>query len=90
MNLFSYGDCFEFQMGRSAGYNIGGTHASHRPLQQQHALPVSNSSLSFAPGNNQDLLHLHGSDMFQPSHSTYHSQVWRFITVNGFVNFVVV
>ncbi|KAM6595727.1 probable NOT transcription complex subunit VIP2 isoform X1 [Cannabis sativa] len=63
-----------FPMGRSSGFNLGGTYSSHRPQQQQqHAPSVSSSGVSFTPGNNQDLLHLHGSDMF-PSHSTYHSQ----------------
>ncbi|PON62938.1 NOT2/NOT3/NOT [Trema orientale] len=64
-----------FSMGRSAGFNLGGTYSSHRPQQQQqHAPSVSSSGVSFTPGNNQDLLHLHGSDMFPSSHSTYHSQ----------------
>ncbi|XP_024157365.1 probable NOT transcription complex subunit VIP2 isoform X2 [Rosa chinensis] len=64
-----------FSMGRSAGFNLGGTYSSHRPQQQQqHAPSVSNSGVSFSQVNNQDLLHLHGSDMFPSSHSTYHSQ----------------
>ncbi|XP_075634901.1 putative NOT transcription complex subunit VIP2 isoform X2 [Castanea sativa] len=66
-----------FPMGRSAGFNLGGTYSSHRPQQQQqqqHAPSVSSSGVSFSPLNNQDLLHLHGSDMFPSSHSTYHSQ----------------
>ena len=70
---------FNVQMGRSAGFNLGGTYSSHRPQQQQqqqHAPSVSSSGVSFSPLNNQDLLHLHGSDMFPSSHSTYHSQVF--------------
>ncbi|KAM5583843.1 putative NOT transcription complex subunit VIP2 [Rosa sericea] len=65
-----------FSMGRSAGFNLGGTYSSHRPQQQQqqHAPSVSSSGVSFSQVNNQDLLHLHGSDMFPSSHSTYHSQ----------------
>ncbi|XP_062082519.1 probable NOT transcription complex subunit VIP2 isoform X2 [Humulus lupulus] len=64
-----------FSMGRSSGFSLGGTYSSHRPQQQQqHAPSVSSSGVSFTPGNNQDLLHLHGSDMFPSSHSTYHSQ----------------
>ncbi|KAL6979253.1 putative NOT transcription complex subunit vip2 [Sarracenia purpurea var. burkii] len=60
-------------MGRSAGFNLGGTYSLHRP-QQQHAPSVSSSGISFSSLNNQDLLHLHGSDMFQSAHSNYHSQ----------------
>ncbi|KAI3678398.1 hypothetical protein L6452_37688 [Arctium lappa] len=56
-----------FSMGRSSGFNLGGTFSSHRPQPQS-------SSVSFSPSNNQDLHHLHGSDMFQGSHSSYHSQ----------------
>ncbi|XP_034688310.1 probable NOT transcription complex subunit VIP2 isoform X3 [Vitis riparia] len=64
-----------FSMGRSAGFNLGGSYSSHRPQQQQqHAPAVSSSGVSFSPVNNQDLLHLHGSDIFPSSHSTYHSQ----------------
>ncbi|CAK9143982.1 unnamed protein product [Ilex paraguariensis] len=66
-----------FSMGRSAGFNMGGTYSSHRPQQQQlqqHASSVSSSGMSYSTMNNQDFLHLHGSDMFPSSHSTYHSQ----------------
>ncbi|KAL6967432.1 putative NOT transcription complex subunit vip2 [Sarracenia purpurea var. burkii] len=59
-------------MGRSGGFNLGGIYSSHRPHQQQ-APSVSSSGITFS-GVNHDLLHLHGSDIFQPSHSTYHSQ----------------
>ncbi|KAK1437061.1 hypothetical protein QVD17_02846 [Tagetes erecta] len=48
-----------FSMGRSSGFNLGGAFSSLHPHQQ---------------GSNQDLHHLHGSDMFQGSHSSYHSQ----------------
>ncbi|KAK9053736.1 hypothetical protein SSX86_024810 [Deinandra increscens subsp. villosa] len=48
-----------FSMGRSSGFNLGGTFSSHHPHQQS---------------SNQDPHHLHGSDMFQGSHSSYHSQ----------------
>lgn len=65
-------------MGRSAGFNLGGSYSAHRPQQQQHAPSVSSSSVSFPPGNSQDFLQLHGSDMFAPSNSTYHSQVCKF------------
>ncbi|CAH9121420.1 unnamed protein product [Cuscuta epithymum] len=61
-----------FSMGRSGSFNLGGTYSSHRP--QQHSSVVSSSGLSFPNVNNQDLLHSHGSDVFQPSHSTYHQQ----------------
>lgn len=47
-----------FSMGRSSGFNLGGTFSSNRSQQQ----------------SNQDLHHLHGSDMFQGSHSSYHLQ----------------
>ncbi|XAR60527.1 hypothetical protein NMG60_11033942 [Bertholletia excelsa] len=66
-----------FPMGRSAGFNLGATYSSHRPQQQQqhqHAPSVSSSAIAFSGVNNQDILHLHGSDMFQSSHSNYHSQ----------------
>ncbi|XP_068337878.1 probable NOT transcription complex subunit VIP2 isoform X6 [Pyrus communis] len=63
-----------FPMGRSSGFNLGGTYSSHRPQQQQHAPSVSSSGVSFSQVNNQDLLHMHGSDIFPSSHSTYHSQ----------------
>ncbi|KAL2541149.1 NOT2/NOT3/NOT5 family [Abeliophyllum distichum] len=64
-----------FSMGRSAGFNLGGTYSSHRPQQQQqHAPSVSSGVVPFSTVNNQDLLHLHGSDMFPSSHSTYHAQ----------------
>ncbi|EXB54850.1 hypothetical protein L484_005339 [Morus notabilis] len=66
------------EMGRSARFNLGATYSSHRPKQQQqHAPSVSSSGVSFTPGNNQDLLHVHGSDMFPSSHSSYHSQWLR-------------
>ncbi|XP_059626684.1 probable NOT transcription complex subunit VIP2 isoform X2 [Cornus florida] len=68
-------------MGRSAGFNLGGTYSSHRPQQQQqqqqqqqHTPSVSSSGVSFSNINNQDLLHLHSSDIFPSSHSTYQSQ----------------
>ncbi|XP_010253384.1 PREDICTED: probable NOT transcription complex subunit VIP2 [Nelumbo nucifera] len=74
-NAMSVMQSQHFSMGRSAGFTLGGTYSSHRPQQQQHATSVSNNGVSFAPGNNQDLLHLHGSDLFPSSHATYHSQV---------------
>ncbi|KAI9195828.1 hypothetical protein LWI28_018488 [Acer negundo] len=74
-NTMSMMQSQHFSMGRSAGFNLGGTYSSHRPQQQQqHAPSVSSSGVSFSSVNNQDLLHLHGSDMFPSSHSTYHSQ----------------
>ncbi|KAM1473333.1 hypothetical protein ACFX2I_029481 [Malus domestica] len=64
-----------FSMGRSSGFNLGGSYSSHRPQQQQqHAPSVSSSGVSFSQVNNQDFLHMHGSDIFPSSHSTYHSQ----------------
>ncbi|XP_040941895.1 probable NOT transcription complex subunit VIP2 isoform X3 [Gossypium hirsutum] len=64
-----------FSMGRPAGFNLGGSYSSHRPQQQQQHVPsASSSGVSFSPVNNQDLLHLHGSDIFPSSHSSYHSQ----------------
>ncbi|OIT02286.1 PREDICTED: probable NOT transcription complex subunit VIP2 isoform X1 [Nicotiana attenuata] len=67
----------QFSMGRSGGFNLGGTYSSLRnqqQQQQQHAPSVSNSGLSFSNVNNQDPLHLHGSDVFSSSHSSYHQQ----------------
>ncbi|KAA8549547.1 hypothetical protein F0562_001435 [Nyssa sinensis] len=74
-NTMSMMQSQHFSMGRSPGFNLGGSYSSHRPQQQQqHAASVSSSGVSFSNVNNQDLLHLHGSDMFPSSHSTYHSQ----------------
>ncbi|PIA49576.1 hypothetical protein AQUCO_01300396v1 [Aquilegia coerulea] len=64
-----------FPMGRSAGFSLGGSYSSHRQLQQQHGPSVSGTGSSFGHANNQDLLHLHGSDLFPSSHASYHSQV---------------
>ncbi|GFZ20565.1 NOT2 / NOT3 / NOT5 family [Actinidia rufa] len=76
-NTMSMVQSQNFSMGRSAGFNLGGVYSAQRPRQQQqqqqqHA-PVSSSGSSFS-GVNQDLLHLRGSDMFQSSYSSYHSQ----------------
>ncbi|CAJ2660793.1 probable NOT transcription complex subunit VIP2 isoform X2 [Trifolium pratense] len=74
-NAMSMMQSQHFSMGRSAGFNLGGSYSSHRAQQQQqqHAPSVSNSGVSFSSVNNQDL-HLHGSDIFPSSNSTYHSQ----------------
>ncbi|XP_039034346.1 probable NOT transcription complex subunit VIP2 isoform X4 [Hibiscus syriacus] len=72
-NTMSMMQSQHFSIGRSAGFNLGGSYSSHRP-QQQHAPSASGSGVSFPPINNQDLLHLHGSDIFPSSHSSYHSQ----------------
>lgn len=65
-------------MGRGAGFSLGGAYSSNRPQQQQQRAPsVSGSGVSFTPANNQELTHMHGSDMFTSSHSMYHMpQVW--------------
>ncbi|XP_020113985.1 probable NOT transcription complex subunit VIP2 isoform X2 [Ananas comosus] len=55
-----------YPMARSAGLSLGGSYPSNRQIQQQS---------TNLPANNQDLLHLHGSDLFPSSHGTYHSQV---------------
>ncbi|EXB29850.1 hypothetical protein L484_016339 [Morus notabilis] len=74
------GRALSWLMGRSAGFSLGATYSSHRPQQQQqHAPLVISSGVSFTPGNNQDLLHVHGSDMFPSSHSSYHSQSLSFL-----------
>ncbi|XP_052726694.1 probable NOT transcription complex subunit VIP2 isoform X9 [Vigna angularis] len=59
------------QMGRSSGFSLGGSYPSHRT--QQHTPSVTSNGVSFSSVNSQDL-HLHGTDMFPSSHSTYHSQ----------------
>lgn len=59
-----------FPMSRSVGFNLGGTYTSSRQQQQQHA-----TGASFTHGNNQEFLHLQGSDLFSPSHGSYQSQV---------------
>ncbi|KAF8396678.1 hypothetical protein HHK36_018303 [Tetracentron sinense] len=78
-NAMSMMQTQHFPMGRSAGFSLGGgTYSSHRPQQQQqqqHAPSVGSSGISFLPTTSQDLLHLHGSDLFPSSHATYHSQV---------------
>ncbi|KAL3850724.1 hypothetical protein ACJIZ3_012606 [Penstemon smallii] len=64
-----------FSMGRSAGFNLGATYSSHRPQQQQqHAQSASGGGGIFSNVNNQDLFHLHGSELFPSSHSNYHAQ----------------
>lgn len=63
-----------FSMARSAGFSLGGSYASTRQPQQQHGPSMNNAGMSFAPGNNQDLLHIHGSDLLS-SHGRYHSQI---------------
>uniref|UniRef100_A0A2P2LU87 NOT2/NOT3/NOT5 C-terminal domain-containing protein n=2 Tax=Rhizophora mucronata TaxID=61149 RepID=A0A2P2LU87_RHIMU len=72
-NTMSMMQSQHFSMGRSSGFNLGGTYSSYRPQQQQqHAPAVSSSGVNFSSVNNQDLLH--GSDIFPSSHSSYHSQ----------------
>ncbi|KAJ6817325.1 putative NOT transcription complex subunit VIP2 isoform X2 [Iris pallida] len=63
-----------YPMARSAGFSLGGTYTSSRQ-QQQHGVSVSSGGVGFAPGNNQDLIHLRGSDIFPSSHGAYHSQI---------------
>ncbi|KAI4385531.1 hypothetical protein MLD38_003545 [Melastoma candidum] len=65
-----------FSVGRSAGFNLGGSYSSHRQQQQQqqHASSVSSSGISYPSVNNQELLQFHGSDIFSSPLSTYHSQ----------------
>uniref|UniRef100_A0A7N0UKY2 NOT2/NOT3/NOT5 C-terminal domain-containing protein n=1 Tax=Kalanchoe fedtschenkoi TaxID=63787 RepID=A0A7N0UKY2_KALFE len=64
-----------FNIGRSAGFNLGGTYLSHRPQQQQHVPSSGSNSLSFSQvNNNSDLLHLRSSEVFPTSHSNFHSQ----------------
>uniref|UniRef100_A0A7N0RAL8 NOT2/NOT3/NOT5 C-terminal domain-containing protein n=1 Tax=Kalanchoe fedtschenkoi TaxID=63787 RepID=A0A7N0RAL8_KALFE len=60
-----------FAAGRSTGFNLGGNYSSHRP---QHPSSGSGSGINFSQLNNQDLLHLHGSDMFPSSQSSFHAQ----------------
>ncbi|XP_008793379.1 probable NOT transcription complex subunit VIP2 isoform X1 [Phoenix dactylifera] len=64
-----------FSMARSSGFSLGGTYPSNRQQQQQHAGAVSSAGVTYAHGSNQDLIHLHGSDLFPSSHGTYHSQM---------------
>ncbi|CAM8879145.1 unnamed protein product [Rhodiola kirilowii] len=61
-----------FTAGRSTGFNIGGNYSTHRP--QQHPSSGSGSGVNFSQLNNQDLLHLHGSEMFPSSQSNFHAQ----------------
>ncbi|KAK5830677.1 probable NOT transcription complex subunit VIP2 isoform X5 [Gossypium arboreum] len=73
-NTISMMQSQQFSMGRSGAFNLGGSYSSHRPQQQQHAPSASSSGVSFASVNNQDPLHLHGSDIFTSSHSGYRTQ----------------
>lgn len=64
-----------FTLGGSTGF-IHGVYPSNRQQHQQHATPVSTAGgVSFATGNNQDLLHLYGSDMLPSSLGAYQSQI---------------
>ncbi|XP_043725727.1 probable NOT transcription complex subunit VIP2 isoform X2 [Telopea speciosissima] len=74
-NAMSMMQSQHFPMGRSSGFSLGGTYSSHRQQQQQQAPSVGGSGVSFGAANNQDLLHMHGSDLFPSSHASYHSQV---------------
>ncbi|XP_078443381.1 putative NOT transcription complex subunit VIP2 isoform X2 [Wolffia australiana] len=58
-----------FHVGRSAGFNIGGSYPSHHQQQQQHS-PFN--VVDFSSSISQDV-HLHGSDMFS-SHGSFHGQ----------------
>lgn len=62
-------------MGRSSGFNIREPYSSHHQQQQHHAPSLSGGRASFLHGNNQDFLHLHGSDLLPSSHSSYPSPV---------------
>lgn len=72
-----------YQMGgRSAGFSLGGSYASHHQQQQQQeirsGLPTNGAGGSFAAiANSADLMHLHGTDLFPSTHgqASYHSQV---------------
>ncbi|KAH9318638.1 hypothetical protein KI387_020407, partial [Taxus chinensis] len=73
-----------YPVGRSTGFSLGGSYASHHHQQQQQqevrsSLSSTNAGGSFAASaNSADLMHLHGSDLFPSSHSlsaSYHSQV---------------
>jgi hypothetical protein len=59
----------------TANFNMGGNYPTTRQQHQQGGNAVSNSGISFTTANNQDLIHLHGSDLFSSQHGTYHSQV---------------
>ncbi|KAJ6423895.1 hypothetical protein OIU84_024798, partial [Salix udensis] len=70
-NTLSMMQSQHFSIGRSAGFNLGEAYSSYRPQQQQQHAPAVSSGVSFASVNNQDL---HGSELFQSSHSAYHPQ----------------
>ncbi|XP_078180520.1 NOT2 / NOT3 / NOT5 family isoform X2 [Carex rostrata] len=59
----------------TANFNMGGNYTTTRQQHQQGANAVSNSGISFTAANNQDLIHMHNSDLFSSQHGTYHSQV---------------
>ncbi|KAJ4951389.1 hypothetical protein NE237_028221 [Protea cynaroides] len=62
-------------MGRSSGFSLGGSYSSHRRDQQHQASSVGGDGVSFGATNNQDLLHMDGSDLFPSFHANYHPQV---------------
>ncbi|XP_057817838.1 probable NOT transcription complex subunit VIP2 isoform X2 [Cryptomeria japonica] len=72
-----------YPVGRSAGFSLGGSYATHHHQQQQQevrsSLSSTNAGASFAgSANSADLMHLHNSDLFPSSHNlsaSYHSQV---------------
>ncbi|XP_011623425.1 probable NOT transcription complex subunit VIP2 isoform X2 [Amborella trichopoda] len=66
-------------LGRSAGFGLTGSYASHRQQQQQHlASSVGKTGATLAPANSPDFLQIHGSELFPSSHGksvSYRSQV---------------
>eukprot|EP01018_Ginkgo_biloba_P033293 Gb_27080 [translate_table: standard] len=74
-----------YSMGRSAGFALGGSYASHRQqqqLQQQQEVRsgISSNTVggSFGAANSAELMHLHGSDIFPSSpglSASYQSQI---------------
>ena len=59
------------QMGRSAGFTLGGSYGQHRQQQHQGSPIMSTSAApgSFSGGNSSDLLQMHSAaDVFQVLH----------------------
>ncbi|KAL7160180.1 hypothetical protein ABFS83_01G076900 [Erythranthe nasuta] len=53
----------QLSMGRSSGFNFGGSYSSHHP-QQHRASSINGTGVSYLTSGNQDL-HFHGPDQYQ-------------------------
>ncbi|KAG8374864.1 hypothetical protein BUALT_Bualt10G0039900 [Buddleja alternifolia] len=54
----------QLSMGRSPGFNFGGSYSSHHPQQQHRPSSISGTGVSYLSSGNQDL-HFHGPEQYQ-------------------------